>query len=67
MYMDPATISPDADEFVKNRVAMQQRYMKEIEQLFGPLVRAVVPLFDTEVRGVEMLKRTAAYLFAPAP
>lgn len=66
MYMDPDTISPDADEFVKNRVAMQQRYMKEIEQLFGPLVRAVVPLFDTEVRGVEMLKRTAAYLFAPA-
>lgn len=63
MYMDPKGIPADADEFVKNRVAMQQRYMKEIEQLFGPMVRAVVPLFETEVKGVEMLKRTADYLF----
>ncbi len=64
MYMNPRAIPQDADPFVKNRVAMQQRYMQEIEQLFGPLVRAVVPLFDTEIRGVDMLKRTADYLFA---
>lgn len=39
--------------------------MEEIRRLF-PNVRAIVPLFETEVKGVEMLKRTAQYLFAPA-
>ncbi|NPA07018.1 MAG: ArsA family ATPase [Chloroflexi bacterium] len=68
MYIDPLTVPEDADEFVKNRVAMQQRYMQEIHQLFGPLVRSVVPLFETEVRGVPMLRRVAEYLFAnPTP
>jgi hypothetical protein len=27
------------------------------------MVRAVLPLFETEIRGVEMLKRTAAALY----
>jgi hypothetical protein len=37
--------------------------MDEIWQTF-PDVRAVVPLFETEVQGIEMLNRTANYLFA---
>ncbi len=65
MFIDPATVPDDADPFVRNRVAMQAKYMAEIEQLFGPLVRAVVPLFETEVRGVGMLKRVVDYLFYP--
>ncbi len=64
MRIDPTQVSEEADEFVKNRVKMQAEYMEEIEQLFGPMVRAVLPLFETEVRGVEMLKRTAGLLFA---
>ncbi len=42
---------------------MQAEYMEEIRRLF-PNVRAIVPLFETEVQGVPMLERTAAYLFA---
>ena len=41
---------------------MQESYMKEIWDSF-PDVRALVPLFETEVRGVEMLARTASHLF----
>ncbi len=63
MLIDPASVHEDADAFVRNRVAMQARYMEEIERLFGPMVRAVVPLFETEVRGVGMLKRVVDYLF----
>jgi anion-transporting ArsA/GET3 family ATPase len=37
--------------------------MDEIKETFNGSVRAVVPLFETEVRGLEMLKRTADYLF----
>ncbi len=62
MLIDRSSVGEDTPDFVKNRVAMQAEYMDEIWQLF-PDVRAVIPLFDTEVRGVEMLRRTAGHLF----
>jgi arsenite-transporting ATPase len=58
MKIEEATVGEDAPEFVKNRVKMQEEYMEEIWRSFSD-VRAVVPLFETEVRGVEMLERTA--------
>jgi hypothetical protein len=48
-------VRPESPDFVKNRVAMQAAYMKEIEEKFPGMVRAVLPLFETEVRGVPML------------
>ncbi len=62
MLIDQAMVSDDAPEFVRNRVAMQSEYMAEIWQSFAN-VRGIVPLFETEVRGVEMLQRTAAHMF----
>ena len=63
MVIDKASVEDTAPDFVKNRVAMQDGYMDEIWRVF-PDVRAVVPLFDTEVQGVPMLSRTAQHLFA---
>jgi arsenite-transporting ATPase len=63
MLIDQSTVDENAPDFVKNRVAMQVEYMDEIWRIF-PDVRAVVPLFETEVQGVPMLKRTAEYMFA---
>jgi arsenite-transporting ATPase len=63
MLIDKATVSDEAPEFVRNRVAMQDEYMEEIWRSF-PDVRAIVPLFETEVRGVEMLGRAAEHMFA---
>jgi len=62
MKIEEAIIREDTPEFVKNRLKMQEEYMEEIWHSF-PDVRAVVPLFETEVRGVEMLKRTAQAMF----
>ncbi|TEU14483.1 MAG: arsenic transporter [Anaerolineales bacterium] len=62
MKIEEATVGEDAPDFVKNRVKMQEEYMEEIWRSF-PDVRAVVPLFETEVRGVEMLERTAQAMF----
>jgi len=62
MKIEEAVVGEDAPEFVKNRVKMQEEYMEEIWRSF-PDVRAVVPLFETEVRGVEMLERTAQAMF----
>jgi len=63
MLIDEATVGDDAPEFVVNRVAMQADYMDEIWRSF-PDVRAVVPLFETEIRGTRMLARTADVMFA---
>jgi arsenite-transporting ATPase len=62
MLIDKDTVGEDAPTFVKNRVAMQEEYMDEIWQTLSD-VRAVVPLFDTEVQGVQMLRRTSQHLF----
>ena len=64
MLIDKESVADDAPEFVKNRVAMQDRYMEDIWRIFDGNVRALVPLFETEVRGVEMLQRTADRTFA---
>jgi len=63
MLIDRESVADDAPEFVKNRVAMQSEYMDQIWKTFGGGVRALVPLFETEVRGVDMLRRTADQLF----
>src|SRR5438876_11923813 len=51
-------------EFVRNRIDMQSGYLDDIGRRFDGQVRAVVPLFESDVRGVEMLDRMAAALFA---
>jgi arsenite-transporting ATPase len=63
LVIDKESVREGAPEFVLNRVAMQDDYMEEIWRSFSD-VRAIVPLFEQEVRGVEMLDRTAGYLFA---
>jgi arsenite-transporting ATPase len=63
MLIDKSTVRDETPDFVKNRVAMQSDYMDLIWRTF-PDVRAVVPLFETEVQSVAMLKRTAEYMFA---
>jgi anion-transporting ArsA/GET3 family ATPase len=42
---------------------MQDDYMKLIDELFDGQVRAVLPLLETEVRGVPMLQRMTGLLF----
>ncbi len=50
-------------EFINNRIAMQQEYMKEIEESFKGTIRGVIPLFESDVRGVEKLDKLASVLF----
>jgi arsenite-transporting ATPase len=55
----------DAAEFVKNRIKMQDEHMEVIWKTFTDQVRALVPLFETEVKGGHMLGRTVEYLMKP--
>jgi arsenite-transporting ATPase len=63
MLIDKALVGQDAAEFVKNRVAMQQEHMRTVWQKFDGNVRAIVPLFETEIRGLPMLRRLSDALF----
>jgi arsenite-transporting ATPase len=63
MQIDKSSLKPDSPDFVKNRVAMQDAYMEKIDQEFGNRVRAVLPLLETEVRGVAMLNRMVSLLY----
>jgi arsenite-transporting ATPase len=63
MQIDKSSVKDDSPDFVKNRVSMQDAYMEKIDQEFGNRVRAVLPLLETEVRGVDMLKRMVSLTY----
>jgi arsenite-transporting ATPase len=67
MVIDKTSLKDDSPDFVRNRVKMQAEYLDEIERLFDGQVRAMLPLLETEVRGVETLRRMAALLYAEQP
>jgi arsenite-transporting ATPase len=64
MVIDKSSVKPETPDFVKNRVAMQDEHMGTIWKEFNGQVRAILPLYETEIRGVPMLKRMAGHLFA---
>ena len=64
MRIDSSVVGSDSAEFVRNRLAMQDEHMQTIWDRFDGQVRAIVPLFETEVRGVDMLRRIGANVFA---
>jgi arsenite-transporting ATPase len=51
-------------EFIANRRAMQAEHLESIWRLFDGQVRALVPLYETEVQGIGALHRLAAALFS---
>jgi arsenite-transporting ATPase len=63
MRIDPADVGENPPQFVRNRLEMQREYMEEIWDRFDN-VRAIVPLFETQVQGVGMLAQAADHLFA---
>jgi len=65
MLIQKDQVKADSPEFVKNRVAMQDAYMDEIWRDFDN-VRAIIPLFDNEVRGTAALKMVAERAFPQA-
>jgi arsenite-transporting ATPase len=64
MLIDQKQVNDKSPDFVKNRVAMQDRYMVDIWEKFDGMVRALLPLYETEVRGTASLRRMGDALFA---
>ena len=63
MLIDRNAVGENPPEFVLNRIKAQEHYMEQIWREFDGMVRAIVPLYETEVRGIEMLSRASEALF----
>lgn len=64
MLLDKEALGEDSPEFVLNRVRMQEEYMNTIWEKFDGEVRALIPLFDHELRGIPMLREAARKLMS---
>ena len=62
MLLDKEALGQDCPEFVLNRVRMQEEYLKTIWHKFDGSVRALIPLFDQELSGLNMLGEAAKRL-----
>ena len=60
--IDKSLVKKDAPEFVLNRIAMQEKYLAEINSSF-PNVRGILPEMDKEIRGVALLREAMKYIF----
>lgn len=49
----------DLSQFLRQRIEMQQKYLIEIERELGEYVCAVIPMFDREPKGLEMINKVA--------
>lgn len=64
MLIDRAQVNELSPEFVRNRVDMQARYMDDVWQKFEGMVRSILPLYESDVRGTNSLSRMGDALFA---
>ncbi len=63
--IDKSQVSEDTAEFIRNRLKMQDRYREEMDQYFKE-IRGEIPLFEKEVRGLDMVGKVTDALFAAA-
>ena len=50
-------------EYLRNRMEMQTKYLKKIDQTFGDEVLTSVPEFERDITGLPMIERVANALF----
>lgn len=53
------------DEYLQNKFREQNGYLKTIEEDLGPLVRAYIPLYKSEIHGLAALQQATADMFSP--
>jgi arsenite-transporting ATPase len=59
----PALADQNVPEYLKHRIAMQRRYLDEIDHVFGEQVLASVPELERDVTGLPAIERLARIMF----
>jgi arsenite-transporting ATPase len=56
-------LQADIPPYLRNRIEMQDRYLEQIQQMFGSQVLAQVPELERDVTGLEMIERLATIMY----
>jgi arsenite-transporting ATPase len=56
-------LQQDIPPYLRNRIEMQDKYLKQIDEMFGKQVTAWVPELERDVTGLEMIKRLAGIMY----
>jgi arsenite-transporting ATPase len=59
----PELAQQDIPAYLQNRIAMQKRFLTQIDRTFGKEVLAQVPEFERDITGLDMIGRVADALF----
>jgi arsenite-transporting ATPase len=59
----PELVQQDIPAYLRNRLKMQDGYLKRIDQLFGQDVLARVPEFERDITGLPMIEKMAEVMF----
>jgi arsenite-transporting ATPase len=62
--IDKSEVGKNSAQFILNRIKMQDRYREEVYHSFEN-VCGEIPLFEQEVRGLDMVKKVTQALFPP--
>jgi len=62
--IDKSEVGKDSAQFIINRVKMQDKYREEVYKSFEN-VCGEIPLFENEVRGIDMVEKMTQALFSP--
>jgi arsenite-transporting ATPase len=49
--------------YLRNRIEMQEKYLKQIDQLFGQQVSAHVPELERDVTGLDMIRQLSGIMY----
>ncbi len=55
--------SQNIPEYLRNRISMQERNLKRIDEVFSKQVQAFVPEMERDITGLEMIERIANKMF----
>jgi arsenite-transporting ATPase len=56
-------LSQDIPSYLRNRIQMQDKYLQQIDQLFGQQVVAHVPELERDVTGLDMIKKLSDIMY----
>jgi len=56
-------LSQNIPPYLKNRIEMQDKYLKQIDETFGKQVAARVPELERDVTGLEMIKKLSEIMY----
>jgi len=59
----PELAQQNIPEYLRHRIAMQERYLKQIDDTFSQNVLARVPEFERDITGIEMIAKVAQAMF----